>query len=1079
MAEIYEFDPATDLQVLETFTFEEEIERPESLRFYTLDDQITDYFEKSVPVGKVSRHQLQQLQKDADRVRDLYQDIIVGTETSYEVRKERPHRGFLPWIVPVYSGVVQRRAFSWEEDYTPAFVPRQPRFYDRMIAALPRPYGFGEDGRRAVFPEPQRFVDDRGLNPIRAVPTFSRTRGILRAGGEYSIVPEPIPSTDDVVSVRGYWVAKRPLELIAPLDQHPILGSNDAHFFESQADYSDIVPSIEAILNHAVPVTPHPFREAGPYLKLYDIKWSEIPWSLWKRHFPAADPVSDGLPPDPVSLPTAQRDLPSESLQKQYTLQYRPGQSPRHWLELQVDGGALVPKLILTNASELPPISMPNPAPAPEVRLATATPSDCLPDGLTFDQLVTAGVYRPPGVCVPPEVIAKEKADLGFRGRQAWGETTQSDILTEYLPILKAAQGPPPAVLPEPVLPKLDLPAVSSTRTDVLAILKDETREPEDKLKDLRTLIQDLPLQEKLFLDADGQFVVCEHTLSLLEGDLGRDSRTFYTKWCAIVEGSRVCKFCGEAVNRDVFVNVDEFDDAGHALVHAEAPSVEEFHPGHVRSFTESLQTLRLLFDTRDPAQDILYLLISVLQILPERTWLEPILGQVRQLSAFTKSKGESAQAIYGVCGVALLMQIHDPFLIPRRSFGRSFLLTGFPREGDAEDPGILDSLLNALKRTFEQFRGSLKGSSTSLLREIFRDVKKVRDKCVVAMKVMARPPAQFIQKLSLNDYSSQLEEAAVRYAKAPPVPVQTSVLVQAKKIDTTEPAKRASALCLPETGLSFWSTDTPPVYMPPALQFGKQVVPGPTAHRVLPSSSARTLWSDLPSTTASRISKGAPAFLKQGSLSKTLADRTISWNQASSIAERLLTLARGVDVKDLWVELRSLDPTKNPSQVRDAARGIAYEVLQRVAKAPKVRETWAEVLPKDLALRAFLKTTEELEGEVRSLVTAERETFKTRLGEKSDMEREMIKQLLDIGLAPYVITLQDRQLFAEQLAEKLEPVDPLANPEVPEEGFQVVPNDAERDDGDQGERGNFGEMPNRPYEGNDEYGSADPDRGV
>jgi len=125
------------------------------------------------------------------------------------------------------------------------------------------------------------------------------------------------------------------------------------------------------------------------------------------------------------------------------------------------------------------------------------------------------------------------------------------------------------------------------------------------------------------------------------------------------------------------------------------------------------------------------------------------------------------------------------------------------------------------------------------------------------------------------------------------------------------------------------------------------------------------------------------------------------------------------------------------------------------------------------------LKTVEELEGEVRSLVTAERETFKTRLGEKSDMERELIKQLLDIGLAPYVITLQDRQLFAEQLAQRLEPANPLANPEVPEEGFLVVPTDAERDDADQGERGNFGEMPNRPYEGNDEYGSADPERGV
>jgi hypothetical protein len=35
MAEIYEFDPSADLQVLETFTFEEEIEKSENMRFYT------------------------------------------------------------------------------------------------------------------------------------------------------------------------------------------------------------------------------------------------------------------------------------------------------------------------------------------------------------------------------------------------------------------------------------------------------------------------------------------------------------------------------------------------------------------------------------------------------------------------------------------------------------------------------------------------------------------------------------------------------------------------------------------------------------------------------------------------------------------------------------------------------------------------------------------------------------------------------------------------------------------------------------------------------------------------------------
>ena len=53
MADI-EFDPATEFQILETFDFEEEVQRPESLRFYTLDEQLLDYVEKSMPKGKYS-----------------------------------------------------------------------------------------------------------------------------------------------------------------------------------------------------------------------------------------------------------------------------------------------------------------------------------------------------------------------------------------------------------------------------------------------------------------------------------------------------------------------------------------------------------------------------------------------------------------------------------------------------------------------------------------------------------------------------------------------------------------------------------------------------------------------------------------------------------------------------------------------------------------------------------------------------------------------------------------------------------------------------------------------------------------
>jgi len=71
MAEVLDFDPATDLQVLETFSFEEEVERDVSVRFYPLDEQVLDYFERRVPTGAVSRFTLEKLQREADRMRAL------------------------------------------------------------------------------------------------------------------------------------------------------------------------------------------------------------------------------------------------------------------------------------------------------------------------------------------------------------------------------------------------------------------------------------------------------------------------------------------------------------------------------------------------------------------------------------------------------------------------------------------------------------------------------------------------------------------------------------------------------------------------------------------------------------------------------------------------------------------------------------------------------------------------------------------------------------------------------------------------------------------------------------------------
>ena len=43
------FDPASEFEIIETLDFEEEVSRPESMRFFTLEEQLTDYFDKVLP----------------------------------------------------------------------------------------------------------------------------------------------------------------------------------------------------------------------------------------------------------------------------------------------------------------------------------------------------------------------------------------------------------------------------------------------------------------------------------------------------------------------------------------------------------------------------------------------------------------------------------------------------------------------------------------------------------------------------------------------------------------------------------------------------------------------------------------------------------------------------------------------------------------------------------------------------------------------------------------------------------------------------------------------------------------------
>jgi hypothetical protein len=140
----------------------------------------------------------------------------------------------------------------------------------------------------------------------------------------------------------------------------------------------------------------------------------------------------------------------------------------------------------------------------------------------------------------------------------------------------------------------------------------------------------------------------------------------------------------------------------------------------------------------------------------------------------------------------------------------------------------------------------------------------------------------------------------------------------------------------------------------------------------------------------------------------------------------------------------------ENPSMLRDYFKGVLFEFLTLLTPALE------RAIVTDIPMRSLLSTAAETRGTVEKLGAAEREEFKARLRRMPDAQREITKQLIDLGLAPYLITKNDRELFLRQMeGEEPEAEDnPLTAPGLPE-AAENIPEEGlhdERDVGPQGE---------------------------
>lgn len=998
MSEVFEFK-AEDFQVLEDIEYDETIQRPETIRFYTLDEQVTDAYEKLVPKGRTTKFQLEVLKNEVERLRDLYSTNIVATADDYHLREPQYGKKF-DWIFPVYSSP-DLKEYSFTDSYEPLFSEgrvKLPNFYRSLLMSLPKPFQSETEGSKYPLIIPTEFLNSEGEDPLRALPVFSFPKTRRHEDGRFDVIRSTMPGTSDLVNFKGYYAKKRPVDVPNPLPEHPFLQSADAVMIENTAELSEIVPSLDAIMTHAVPVTKDPYVEGMKYLKVYDIKLSDIPWESWKSRFPPAD--SSDIATDSLELkfPSSKSDQPSEKLLEYYEAYY-PGLSPRYWLMNQLDGGELVIHMLMSQTGQNGTTEL-RPSADAEHSFPATTIAECDLVGLEWRDFQTRGLLRRTWEkkvtfqCIPLELLRQEKKQDGFKNRLQWKEGTSNEILETYLRALTKSYDVKEKPIRDAKVPLTPGREVPQQRKDVVAILEDKNRFADDKLRDITDIIRETIFDKKTYVDKNGAFVVCQHTLAILSGDLAADRRLFYDTWTAKVDGFRVCRSCGEQINSDVLQDQEEFTDDGRLIRHADALPTSQFHGHGIADQVKSLASIKTAFDTTKASDEVFFMMISLLHVMPDMSILLPILEIGRRLASQLKDAG----GIAGIVQMVLLMQSHRPPLIPRRSFGsKPLTLSGYPRDKSESDGyTIVDSMILVLSKTLEAYPTSFKGSSASVMRLVLNNPKKVRTLTVGSIAAILKGSEPLRRSLAMAKAEAPTEQ-----------PMKPITMIPG---DIAMPSKEEfGRITRPPDCPSFriyWGS-------PREARIKQADVPlRPGIDQFVREESKRKLIERAESQRVTPVTLDVKDREVVARLKLMKEGATENWRTNVMIANRLSTLFA------IPNPTANLDTMQKDDDLRDITKGYVYEMIKEISKTPQRKTAFQNALKNDTTLVLLLANVKEAKTVSNTLRAKERIRLTDLLREMKDDERAITKELIDRGLAPTLITDKDRKLIAEEQAD-------------------------------------------------------------
>lgn len=1041
MADILTFDPQKDYVILKEITdFEEEVQRSEQLRFFTLEEQLLDYQSKVLySKTKVTRFDQKKLKKEIERFQEVYENNIVfsNEKDDYVVDNQRKTIN-IPWVRGIYSGF-KYQTYKFNEKWDPLMDPVQrttPNFYDNMIRALPLPYVTSEqDG--VPIEENITLVDEKGEKSIVGLKNYQKTTTALHDDGSFSILKTPIADTVDNLRRKGYYIGIRPVDIPKPISENTFLSSNRPVEYMTNKPLIEIFPEIETILNNAIPTTTDPYIEGMKFLKVYDVKLSQIPWSSWKERFPPVDLIRSTPEVLSITFPETKDDFTiSESIQKEYMATAPPGIHARYWLSTQEDAGKFVSKIFLRNVG-----TAGNLAPQPSLEdlktmFPESTPEECLVIE-SFDKFLTSSIYRSPlwkdvskavddnkslplGKCIPPEVILQETKRLLTTGT-AWSENTPEDIVKSYRTLLRKFVTLKEVETAEIYETYKSRPE-SETRKDVVNILKDEHRDPDDKADAILLLVKGLQPKDNQFFDKDDAFIVCNHTIRLLRGDLEINEQKFFNEWTTADGRSHVCKFCSETINDKILVAKDDFDDSGNVVISYD--KLESNQQKTAANFISSdMNNIQNLFDKKSPAEIVLLLSITLLQIHPEEGVLLPIIEFLREIVSDLKSrkipteKREAIEGTFGVVACVVLLQTHIPFLYPKSSFGiKIFKTTGYPRDINAnpEESPVINNLLFVLKSYFANFSSTI-DKITGFTRTLAKNKASVKTDVIKYLRG------------AYQKFQTQFEIAQRMYTEPETEVLMQNIeisIIQPKKIDY-EPFERLGneellATCEIPHPYIINVTKMPPSLVQEPL---KLLDIKPTA--VVPISAKpiqiAVINIENKKEIEERFAKGIPkGLLKNDKLKKFLDNKTTDLVSVTNMFSRVMDLLSTREDSNLKliqayreqiVYLKTVNVDKK--LLRDIVKGLFYDFLGNIER--KQGEVIDEALNKDLTMIMLLFTKEEAEKISLAASTKERDYFKNFMRKQNDLQREAYKRLIDIGMTPQVIGISQLVQFAEE----------------------------------------------------------------